>query len=206
MKDNEKMTGLRDDYIATLAELASLGCDRESHLTSNCGGYNAIRSASVTSESLTTVETINKKIADTCNKLRAIEQRARGEIGIPALFGTDVPNVIRVAASLLAGKSLSGGFHHETRRLGDFLLPVAGNTPQDLVTVREAFRKSGLLRPHIHCTLGRTIDEMENLTFTESAFRKLLALEPDSECEDLIKARELLSSSVTTLNGKGRML
>jgi hypothetical protein len=47
---------------------------------------------------------------------------------------------------------------------------------------------------------------MENLTFTESAFRKLLALEPDSECEDLIKARELLSSSVTTLNGKGRVL
>lgn len=205
MKDNEKMDGLRVDYISTLAELASLGSDRESHLNNNRGAFNVMSSVSDASESLKTVETINKRIADTCNKLRALEQRARGEIGIPALFGTDVPNVIRVAVSLLAGKSTSGLFPHETRRLSDFLVPAAGNTPQDLVTVREAFRKTGILRPHIHCNVGRTFDEMDYLTFTESAFRKLLALEPDSECEDLFKARELVATSVT-LNGKGRML
>lgn len=194
MKENEKMDGLREEYISTMAELASLGIERATNLPSDMGIFGS-GSSSNGAESQKLVETINKKIADTCNKLRSIEQRGRGEIGVPVLFGQDVPNVIRLAVSILVGKSISGRYPHETRRLGDFLMPVGGNCPKDLLTIREAFRKTGLLRPHVHCSLGRTIDEIDNLTLTESSFRQLLALEPDSECGDLYKARELVSAS-----------
>ncbi len=56
MKDTEKMDGLRTEYMTTLAEIAGMA-----------------------------VEKINKRIADSCNKLRAIEQRAKGDRGLPRL-------------------------------------------------------------------------------------------------------------------------
>jgi hypothetical protein len=136
---------------------------------------------------------INRRIAEVCNRARAVEQRARGGIGVPALFGTDVPNAIRVAVAILAEKSASGSFHHECRNVGTLLSPAAGTEPNDLLAVRESFRRGGILRPHVLCEVGRTIDEMSNLTLMEGAFRRFLALEPDTECDDLINARALVS-------------
>ena len=191
MKDAEKMDGLRNEYITAMAEVAGLAVDRASHLPGDTG-MGSYRSPEDAAESLKTVEKINKRVADACNKLRAIEQRARGGIGIPTVLGTDVPNAIRAAVAILAGKSLSGHWSHETHHLGVLLLSAGGNNPQDLLAVREAFRKTGLLRPHVRCEPGRTLDELSNLTLTESSFRQLLALEPDSECDDMIRAKELV--------------
>lgn len=114
-----------------------------------------------------------------------------------SLRAADVPNAVRVAVAILIGKSLSGAWTHECRFVGSMLQPAAGAECNDLVTVREAFRKDGMLRPHVLCDAGRTLDEMGSLTLTEGAFRKLLALEPDSECEDLLKAQALVA-----VNGK----
>lgn len=84
---------------------------------------------------------------------------------------------------------------------------VVNNNPKDLIALREAFRKHRLRRPHILCTVGWTIDEFENLTLKESAFLRLLALESDSECEELYKARELVAVfAFVNVNGTGRML
>ena len=192
MKDTEKMDGLRTEYMTTLAEIAGLAVDRASHIPSDMG-MNALRSPEEAAESLKLVEKINRRIADTCNKLRAIEQRAKGGIGIPAVFETDVPNCIRVAVAIFAGRAISGSWGHETRYVGNLLQPAGGDSPQDLLTVRESFRKTGLLRQHIHCEPGRTIDEMGNLTLSETSFRKLLALEPDSECDELFNARSMVA-------------
>jgi hypothetical protein len=192
MNDAEKIDGLRKEYITTMAEIAGLAVDRATHIPGDAG-MGTYRSPEDAAESLTTVEKINKRIADACNKLRSVEQRGRGCIGIPAVLGADVPNAIRTAVAILAGKSISGHWTHETHHLGTLLLPAGGNNPQDLLAVREAFRKTGLLRPHVRCELGRTLDELSNLTLAESTFRQLLALEPDSECEDVIRARELVA-------------
>lgn len=192
MKDTEKMDGLRTEYMTTLAEIAGLAMDRASHIASDMG-MNALRSPEEAAESQKIVEKINRRVADVCNKLRAIEQRAKGGIGIPAVFGADVANSIRVAVSILAGRSISGAWAHETRCVGTLLQPSGGDNPQDLLTVREAFRKTGLLRQHVHCEPGRTIDEMGNLSISETSFRRLLALEPDSECDELFKARSLVA-------------
>jgi hypothetical protein len=191
MKDNEKIDGLRTEYLDAMAELGGLSVERASHLPSEIG-MNALRSPQEAEESAKTVAKITRRIAEVCNRARAIEQRARGSIGIPALFQADVPNAIRVAIAILVGKSLSGSWMHECRDVGRFLQPAAGADANDLIAVREAFRKSGLLRQHIHCETGRTVDEMGNLSLTEGSFRKLLALEPDSECDDIIKARQLV--------------
>ncbi len=75
------------------------------------------------------------------------------------------------------------------------LQPAAGADATDLIAVREAFLRGGLLRLHILCEPGRTIDEASSLTLTEGAYRKLLALAPDSECDDLVKARALVAVS-----------
>jgi hypothetical protein len=191
MKDNEKIDGLRTEYLDAMAELGGLSVERASHLPSEIG-MSALRSPQEAEESAKTVAKITRRIAEVCNRARAIEQRARGSIGIPALFQADVPNAIRVAIAILVGKSLSGSWMHECRDVGSFLQPAAGADANDLIAVREAFRKSGLLRQHIHCETGRTVDEMGNLSLTEGSFRKLLALEPDSECDDIIKARQLV--------------
>lgn len=192
MKDNEKMDGLRSEYLEAMAELSGLAVDRTTHLPADMG-MNAMRSPQDAEESIKAVAKITRRIAEVCNRARAIEQRARGAIGIPAILGSDVPNVIRLAVAILAGKSAAGSWIHECRNVGQLLPAAGGADPQDLLTVREAFRKSGLLRPLIHCDPGRTLDEMSNLTFTEAAFRRLLALEPDTECDDLLKARALVA-------------
>jgi hypothetical protein len=192
MKDREKTDELRNEYVSTLAFLAGLATDRATHIPGDAG-YGSYRTSAEAAESKAAVEKINLKIAETCNKLRSIEQRARGCIGIPALLGEDVPNAIRLVLAILAGKSLSGYWSHETHHVGAILLPAGGTDPQDLITVREAFRKSGCLRPHIRFEAGRTLDEMSNLTLTETAFRQFLALEPDSECDDVVRAREMIA-------------
>ena len=192
MKDVEKIDGLRTEYLAAMAELAGLSVDRASHIPGDMG-MNALRSPQEAEESAKTITKITRQIAEVCNRARAIEQRARGGIGIPALFTTDVPNAIRVALAILIGKSLSGSWQHECRYVGTILQPAAGADVNDLLSVREAFRRSGLLRPHVHCDVGRTIDEMGNITLAEGAFRRLLALEPDSECDELMKARSIVS-------------
>jgi hypothetical protein len=192
MKEAEKLETLRKEYLAVLVELGGLSVDRASHLPSDMG-MNSLRSPQDAEESKKIVAKINRQIAENCNRMRAIEQRARGGIGIPTLLGQDVPNVIRVAVAILAGKSLSGSWGHECRSLGGLLQPAGGSDPEDVLVVREAFRKSGVLRPHIHSEPGRTLDELGHLTLTEVAFRKLLSLEPDGECEDWLRAKALVA-------------
>lgn len=195
MKDTEKADGLRAEYIVALKEVAGLAVDRASHLPGDTGSYHAMRSPQESEESIKIVEKVTKLLADGCNKMRAIEQRAKGSIGIPALFGLDVANSIRAAVAILASKALSDAWHHETRSVGILLPSAGGSDPHELITVREAFRKNGLLRPYIHCETGRTLDEFGNLTLKETSFRTLLNLEPDSECDDLIMARQLVAVS-----------
>lgn len=194
MKDDVKIDGLRTEYLEAMVELGGLAVDRQSHIPSDMG-MNALRSPQEAEESVKVVAKATKRIAEVCNRARAIEQRARGAIGIPVLFGADAPNAIRVAMAILIGKSFSGSWYHECRTVGGILQPAAGTDINDLIIVREAWRKGGVLRQHCHCESGRTIDETYNLTLTEGAFRRILALESDSECDDIIKAKALVGAS-----------
>ena len=194
MKDTEKIDGLRTEYLAAMAELSGWAVDRTSHLPGDMG-MNANRSPQDTEESNKAVAKITRQIAEVCNRARAIEQRSRGTIGVPTIFESDVPNAIRVALAILVGKSFSGSWQHECRYVGTILQPAAGADINDILTVRESFRKGGLLRPHVLCEPGRTMEEMKNLAMSEKSFRKFIALEPDSECEDLLKAQALLAGN-----------
>ena len=192
MKDTEKIDGLRTEYLAAMVELSGLAVDRASHIPGDMG-MNANRSPQDTEESNKAVAKITRLIAEVCNRTRAIEQRSRGTIGVPTLFDNDVPNAIRVALSILVGKSFSGSWQHECRYVGTILQPAAGADINDILTVRESFRRGGLLRQHILCDSGRTLEELKNLAMSEKSFRKFLALEPDSECEELLKAQALVA-------------
>ena len=194
MKDTEKIDGLRTEFLMTQVELSGLAVDRASHLPSDMG-MNANRSPQDTEESNKAVAKITRHIAEVCNRSRAIEQQSRGTIGVPTIFESDVPNAIRVALAILVGKSFSGSWQHECRYVGTILQPAAGADINDLLIVRESFRKGGLLRPHVLCEPGRTMEEMKNLAMSEKSFRKFIALEPDSECEDLLKAQALLAGN-----------
>lgn len=194
MKGREKIEGYRTDYMTAMTELGTLAIDRGSHLPLE-SGLSALRSVQDAEESRNAVTKINQQVAETCNRARAIEQLAHGCIGVPALFGVDIPNAIRVVVAILLGKSLAGTWTYESKNVGALLLPASGGNADDMIVAREAFSSRGILRKHIHCELGRTIDETDKLSLTESAFRTLLALEPDSECEDLIQARSLASTN-----------
>jgi hypothetical protein len=191
MKSSENLDQLRTDYLAVLSDLSCQAVERACHLPSEIG-MSAMRTQQDAEESRKAIDRTTKQIAEVCNRARAIEQRARGGIGIPAVFGSDVPNTIRVAIAVLAGNSLTGAWSHECRVLGTLVQTAGGADPQELLTIREAFRKGGLLRKHCHCDPGRTMGEIGNVTLTESVFRKLLALEPDDECDELLRARALL--------------
>ena len=192
MKATENIGELRREYLNALMELGGLSVDRASSLPYDTG-LSTLRSPQDVEESLQKTSKITRQIADLCNKLRAIEQRAKGAIGIPALFDKDVPNVIRGVVAILAGKSLMGIWGHECRNVANMLTPAGGADPLDILAVRESFRKGGLLREHTHSEPARVIDEMASLTLSESAFRKLLALEPDYECEELVNARAMVA-------------
>ena len=193
MKATEDIDSLRDEYLSALAELASFSVDRSSRISSDMG-MNALQSPQEIEQNAKALATINRRLAEVSNKLRAIEQRSRGVLGVPALFEVDVPNVIRGVIAILVGKSLAGSWPHECRNLGNLLPASGGVDPRELMTVREAFRRSGILRQHINGDPGRTLDEMSNLTLSEVSFRKLLALETDNECADLVKARALVAA------------
>lgn len=191
---SKDLDGLRSEYMAATKEIVMTAVSRqEISVVDLCP--RASQTEEDTAEALHKVATLNRTIADLCNKERAIEQRSGGKLGIPAVFSQDIPNVLRVVVAVLGAKALSGGvLEVDTRSLGRLgSLAAGGHNPDDLLIVREAFRKSGLLRPHCHVDAGRTLDELANITLTENAFRKLLGLEPDSECDDLMRARALVA-------------
>ena len=192
MKAPENLESLRLDYLSSLSDLACLGVERASYLPSEAG-MSALRTQQDVEETKKAVERTSKRIAEVANKARAIEQRAKGSLGIPVLFNSDVPNSLRVAVAVMAEKSLKSAWTHECRYVGTLVLISGGADPQELLSVREAFRKGGILRQHCHCDQGRTLDEAGNLTLTETSFRKYLALEPDHECEEIIEARRLVN-------------
>ncbi len=70
------MDGRRTEYISTMAEIAGLTVDRDSHIPGDMG-TNALRSPEEAAESLKLAEKINRRFTDVCNKLRAIEQRPK---------------------------------------------------------------------------------------------------------------------------------
>jgi hypothetical protein len=191
---SKDLDGLRSEYMSETKALVMAAVSRqEISVVDLCP--RASQTEEDTAEALKKVAKLNRTIADLCNNQRAIEQRSGIKLGIPSLFGHDLPNVLRVLVAVLGAKALSGGvLEVDTRSLGRLGSLAAGaHSPDDLLIVREAFRKSGLLRPHCHVDMGRTLDELANISLTESSFRKLLGLEPDSECDDLMRARALVA-------------
>ena len=193
MKDTEKIDDLRKQFLSLMNELAGLGIARASHLPIPTT-LHALRSPDDVTESTQAVNRANKRIIEVCNQTRAVEQMSRGSLGIPAVFGEDLQNCLRIAVAVMVTKSLTGTCTSDCRYLGNLIQVAAGEIP-DQITVRQAFERKGVLRPHILCEVGRTLDEFSNITLTESAFRKIAALDGDSECDELLRARALVAVS-----------
>ena len=191
MKHKEKHESLRTEYLKKMMNLGTLAVARSSHLPFQ-SELNAMYSSKDAEESRNAVGELNLKILDVCDQTRAIEQLAEGELGIPVQFGADVPDPIRIVVALLLGKALSGAWEYDSKDVGTIVLSASGCNVAIMLLVREAFASQGILRKHIHCELGRTVDENYNLSLKESTFRTLLALESDSEHEELIKAKTLV--------------
>ena len=157
MKSKKAIDALRLEYMDSIAELANLAGDRDSHIAHDVG-MNALRTPQEAEESKQVIKKTTQGISDVCNKLQSIEQLACGKIGIPALFDIDdVPSAIRVIVALLAQKSTSGTWLYEARFLNTFLQLAGGNRLEDLLIVREAFRNTGMFRPHVHLASGEVL-------------------------------------------------
>ena len=193
MKETEKIDDLRKQFLSLMNELAGLGIARASHLPIPTT-LHALRSPDDVTESTQAVNRANKRIIEVCNQTRAVEQMSRGSLGTHALLGTDLPNALRVAVAVVITKNLTGTCTTECRYLGNLIQVAGGAEIADQILVRQAFERKGVLRPHILCEVGRTLDEFSNITLSESAFRKIAALDADSECDELIRARALVGS------------
>ena len=132
----------------------------------------------------------NRDISRLCDKLRAIERRGKGVIGLPALGCRDLPNPLRVAVSILAGKMLSHSLSFEARNLAQLAQTAAADIPRDLLLVRDAFRPDGVLRPYVVFRFGRSLDEFSEISLTERAFLSYLHQPKNEEVESMLALRD----------------
>jgi len=190
MKEQDNIEQLRAKYTDLLHELAVAIMQRSEIILRDS------RYPDLEPDAARQVRNLDLKIESAMNRMRPIEKRSHGKLGIRALFGAkDVPPVVRMAVAMLAMKGLCAAFAMECRSVSSLSEAVAAGKPRDMLTIREAFRKQGILRPFVMLITDRTVDEFADITLRESAFRSLLALEPDQECDEWIRARELLGTA-----------
>lgn len=144
-------------------------------------------------DDLLNVVAANKDIAQACNAMRKVEIESNHVFGVQLLLGEDAADPIRTAIALLAAKAVTDAVTiHTVASLADI---AAGSDENDLVTIHEAMRRGGLLRAHVEVDMSRArnLGELADPALTESAFRTLLGLGPDTECAELGEARNLFS-------------
>ena len=193
MKVEQDIEKLRTEYLYICKDLVQQASQRETALSLRV--YPNPKDNAEYEENQKEIKTRDSKIAEICNRMRAIEGRAKGSLGIPALFGSDLPNVFRVGLALLIGNGISSLMHYSCRDVANFLDTVAGShKPEDQLLVRESFAKNGILRPHLHFEFEKSIDMFDRLSLRETSFRKLLGLAPDDECDVYLNALTLVPS------------
>ena len=188
MKSTVDIGTLRDDYLDVLKELALLLIQRGS------ANHHAVLWGNADPDEQKQIASLTERCGALANRMRIIERQAQGKLGCHALFGpVDIPPVLRLAVAVLAMKGLAHSVASECRTVSMLAELVAGKQAAEMLTVREAFKKKGgILRPHIHIEMERVLDEAENPTLTEAAFRTFLGLEQDAECAEWVRARELM--------------
>ena len=191
MKVEQDMERLWTEYLHVGKEIVAESAKRESAISQRV--YPNPKDNSEFEANQKEIKGCDAKIAELCNRSRAIEGKAKGSLGIPALFGSDLPNVFRVAISLLIQNALSSTMCSACRDVTMFLDFAAGaHKPEDQLLVRESLTKDGVFRPHLHFEFERSIDLFERLSLREKAFRKLLGLAVDTECDEFVRALTLV--------------
>lgn len=124
------------------------------------------------------VAEVNDEIASHCRAMSAIE--VHGEpLGLRALL-PDGDDLQRCAIALMVMARLSPTAGREVDTVGRLAEIVGACDPADALAVRDAFRSTGCLRPHVHCSRHANIDEWD-VALTEEAFERLLGRQPDEE-------------------------
>ena len=121
------------------------------------------------------------RIAKLASEMCDIEQKAGKKLGALALFGAEPEPPVRLAVALLTGKALSDSVASRVMTVGELAQFCVGNScPDDLLIVRRAFARGGILRPHCVFQMGRSLDETRRLYLCEKSLGIALAL-PASE-------------------------
>ncbi|MEI7590346.1 MAG: hypothetical protein WCJ49_03425, partial [Deltaproteobacteria bacterium] len=96
----------RSEYLHVLKQIVSRSMTRHSVLTGDlCPQFNP---DGPKPESLRKFSKLNSEIDALCDKMKAVEVKAKGRIGCPVLFGRqNISNPFRIVLAFLTAKSLS---------------------------------------------------------------------------------------------------
>jgi len=177
------MTHIRIRYLKVLKELVNKSMYRHSKLvTDMCPGY--CDTEKIPRQNLKAFAQTNRQIDVICDQLRAIERQAHNKIGVPNLLGkSDASNPARIIMAFLTARMLTKTVAFECGSIMQLCEQASANRVEDLLSVRQAFEPDGILRPHIlwRSQWARVLAEYSDVTFTETAYAKYLALPLDSK-------------------------
>jgi hypothetical protein len=117
-----------------------------------------------------------KKVGELGQEMSRYEQQTDGKIGVLALLGAEPPQPIRLALSLLLARSLCDSVSDRVNTVGELAeFSVGTQSPDVLLSVRQAFSRGGCLRPHCELLMRATLDQCR-VSLAERAFAVMLAL------------------------------
>jgi hypothetical protein len=126
--------------------------------------------------SLVEFSVLMKKVGEFAQEMARQEQESGNKIGVLALLGAEPPPPIRLALSLLLARSLCDSVSDRVSTVGEIAeFSVGTQSPDDMLAVRQAFARHGVLRPHSELVMRGTLDQ-SRVSLAERAFAVMLAL------------------------------
>ena len=118
-----------------------------------------------------------KRVADLGRDINTLSGRLAlcersGDIGAKALGIDD--DLARTSLAVLAIARLTDNASHDCRFIGHVTQLVGGNAPDVCLKVRQLFKESGLLFPHVWVGRSPVLDTC-SVMLTESAFNRLVS-------------------------------
>jgi len=133
-------------------------------------------------------------ITDLGNKLAVIENCAP-LLGAAAML-RDPGQLHRNAIVALSLSRLSDAFYSDVDTVGAVAALAAGHDPAGALTIRDAFRETGVLRKHVHLERRNLNIDNWKIGLTETSLAQVLGRECDSELQAVSYFRDYIRKGV----------
>jgi len=123
---------------------------------------------------------LQRELHNACEAMRRIEKDSRHRLGVGALTGSDLPDALRIAICILAGKCCTDAV--QVTSVSALAELSAGHDAAGLLLVHEAMKKGGALRDYVSLDFlgARNLGEADP-ALTEAALERLFRLHASVE-------------------------